>query len=205
MNYLRLAAVSLLLLCSQLTFADSIKTYVVTQISMQMFPDPGTGEQILFSFSGPQVSFSGEAGMFCPDWCSDQPIFGTPVVSPSMIFIAAFNDPAIVGGIPYSASGGQFGFDGNPGLFNDSGGVSRFITGFTGEGDTFTQFHLILPQNGTWVASFTFVPPDGTNPGYYNFNGATFTATAPEPGTIALALTGLAGIAGLVRKKYPNT
>jgi len=202
MTYLRLAIASLFILCAQLTFADSIKTYVVTQISMQMVPDQGAGENILFSFSGPQVSFSGEAGMPCFDWCSDQPIFGTPVVNPTMIFIAAFDSPVILGGMSFD--GTEFGFDGQ-GLFNDSGGVFRFVTGVAGSGDTFTQFNLILPQNGKWAASFTFVPPDGTNPGYYNFNGATFNATIPEPGTIALTLTGLAGIAGRIRKKYSNS
>jgi hypothetical protein len=199
MTYVRLAVVSLIVLCSQLSFADSIKTYVVTNITMQMFPDPGTGEQILFSFSGPQVSFSGEAGMFCPDWCTDQPIFGTPVVNPSMIFIAAFDSPVILGAMSFD--GAEFGFDGQ-GLFNNSGGVFRFVSGTAGAGDTFTQFNLILPQNAKWVTSFTYVPPDGTNPGYYNFNEATFTAAAPEPGTIALTLTGLAGIAGLAKKRH---
>ena len=38
MIYLRLAAVSLLFLCTQLTFADSIKTYSITSISMQLYP-----------------------------------------------------------------------------------------------------------------------------------------------------------------------
>jgi hypothetical protein len=201
MTYLRLAVVSLLVLCSQLTFADSIKTYVVTQISMQMSPNNGAGENILFSFSGPQVSFSGRGGMACfaeNDWCSDQPIFGTPVVSPSMVYIDSFSNPVIIGGVSFDAT--QFAFTGS-GLFNDSGGVFRLVTGFGGEGNAFTQFNLILPQNGKWVASFTFVPPDGTNPGYYNFDSATFSATTPEPGTIALTLTGLAGIAGVVKKK----
>jgi hypothetical protein len=200
MTYLRLAAVSLLVLCSQLTFADSIKTYVVTQISMQMFPDPGTGENILFSFSGPQISFSGEGGMACSDWCSDQPIFGTPMVTPSMIFIAAFDDPVTIGG--GSFSGQDLSFSGN-GLFNDFGGVYPFVSGLAGEGDTLTAFNLILPTNGKWIATFHHVPPEGDSPGYYLFDGATFHASAtPEPGTIALTLTGLAGIAGLVKRKY---
>ena len=44
----------------------------------------------------------------------------------------------------------------------------------------------------------TYYPPAGDQPGYYLFNGATFdasgTAPTPKPGTIALTLTGLAGI-----------
>jgi hypothetical protein len=53
MSYLRLAAVSLLLLCSQLTFADSIKTYWITSISMQLYPNDGSGGDLVFMFTGP--------------------------------------------------------------------------------------------------------------------------------------------------------
>lgn len=61
-------------------------------------------------------------------------------------------------------------------------------------------FKLILPTNGIWT--FNFVP-DST-PGLFDFKDGTFLATAqvtPEPGTISLMLTGLAGIAGIVKKK----
>jgi hypothetical protein len=198
MTYFRLAAVSLLLLCSQLTFADSIKTYLVTSISMQMSPNDGSGDNISFTFSGPQFQMSGIGGMGCFDWCSDQPIFGTPVVSPSQVFISSISDPVVIDGVSYS--GFDTGFD-PPGLFDDFGGVYRFVSGSTGEGDSFTQFNLILPTNGKWIATFTFIPPSGDVPGYYEFNNATFEAAVPEPGTITLTLTGLAGIAGLVKRK----
>jgi len=198
MIYRRLAAVSLLLLCSQLTFADSIKTYVVTSISMQMSPNDGSGDNISFTFTGPQFQMTGIGGMGCFDWCSTDPIYGTPVVSPSKVYISSIFDPVLIGGASYS--GFDTGFDGQ-GLFNDFGGVFRFVSGSTGEGDSFTQFNLILPTNGKWIANFTWIPPDGDIPGYYEFNSASFDAAVPEPGTLALTLTGLAGIAGVIRRK----
>ena len=65
MTYLRLAALSLLLVCSRLTFADSLKTYVITQGSMSMSPNNGSGDNISFSLTGPGVSITGIAGMLC--------------------------------------------------------------------------------------------------------------------------------------------
>jgi hypothetical protein len=80
------------------------------------------------------------------------------------------------------------------------------VSAFVADGDTVFEINLRLPTNGSWAPSYTYYPPDGDQPGYYLFNGATFNASgtvpAPEPGTIALTLTGLAGIAGMVKKKH---
>jgi hypothetical protein len=198
MTYIRLAIASLLLICSQLSFADSIKTYVVTQVSMQMFPNDGSGDNILFSMTGPGISITGVAGMLCIGWCDTQPIYGTPVVAPTQIFLSSINT-LFVGGVNQDPT--LFGFSGD-GLFDQTGGVSRFVSASAGEGDTFFQFNLIQPQNGKWNATFDYIPPSGDTPGYYLFRQATFDAAAPEPGTISLTLTGLAGIAGLLKRKY---
>jgi len=78
------------------------------------------------------------------------------------------------------------------------------VSAAVGSGDTFFEFNLRLPTNGFWNPSYTFYPPDGDQPGYYLFDGATFDASGtvptPEPASIALTLTGLAGIAGILRK-----
>lgn len=195
MTCLRLATVSLLLLCSQLTFADSIKTYTITSISMHLSPNDGSGDDMVFSFSGPHIQFSGLGGMQCTD-CFTDPIYGDPGFSASygdIVFFTSF----VINGVAYS--GDTVGFNN---LFNGVGGVSPLVSGFAGEGDTFFEFNLRLPTNGGWSPSYTYVPPSGDQPGYFLFTGADFGASAstPEPGTIALTLTGLGGIAGLVRK-----
>lgn len=196
----RLAAVSLLFLCTQLTFADSIKTYSITSISMQLYPNDGSGDDLFFSFAGPHIQFSGLGGMECTD-CFTDPIYGTPGFSASFGDIVFFNS-FVIDGVAYSSD--SVGFNGL-GLFNGFGGVSPLVSGLVSEGDTFFEFNLRLPTNGSWSPSYTYYPPAGDQPGYYLFNGATFdasgTAPTPEPGTIALTLTGLAGITGLIKKK----
>jgi hypothetical protein len=134
--------------------------------------------------------------MQCTD-CFTDPIYGDPGFSASygdIVFLSSF----VINGVAYS--GDSVGFNN---LFNGFGGVSPLVSGFVGEGDTFFEFNLRLPTNGDWAASYTYYPPSGDQPGYFLFNDADFgaSATTPEPGTIALTLTGLGGIAGLARKR----
>jgi hypothetical protein len=197
MTYLRLAAISILVLCSQLTFADSIKTYWITSISMQLYPNDGSGDDLVFMLTGPHIQFGGLGGMEC-DNCFTDPIYGGyPGFGATYGTIVGFGN-FVIDGVTYSGDSA-----GLNSLFNDSGGVYAFVSGFVAGGDI--EFNLRLPTNGTWASSYTYYPPDGDQPGYYLFDGATFYASgsvpAPEPGTIALTLTGLAGIAGLVKKR----
>ncbi len=131
MTYVRLAAISLLLLCSQLTFADSIKTYWITSISMQLSPNDGSGDDLLFSFTGPHIQFSGLGGMECTD-CFTDPIYGNPGFSASYGSIV-FVDSFMIDGVAYS--GDLVGFNN---LFDGSGGVLPLVSGFAGEGDTWS-------------------------------------------------------------------
>jgi hypothetical protein len=198
MTYLRLAAVSLLLLCSQLTHADSIKTYWITSISMQLYPNDGSGDDLVFYFTGPHFQFGGLGGMQCYD-CFTDPIYGDPSFGATYGTIVLLGD-FLIDGVTYPPDSVAF-----DGLFDDRGGVYPFISAFLVNGDTVVSFNLRLPTNGGWNPSYTFYPPDGDQPGYYLFDGATFyangTVPTPEPGTIVLTLTGLAGIAGLVKRK----
>jgi len=198
MTYLRLAVVSLLVLCSQLTFADSIKTYWITSISMQLYPNDGSGDDLVFMFTGPHIQFGGLGGMQCYD-CFTDPIYGDPGFGATYGTIVGFGN-FVIDGVTYPGDSASF-----DGLFNDSGGVYPVVRAALAPGDNLIEFNLRLPTNGTWAPSYTYYPPDGDQPGYYLFDGATFyasgTVPAPEPGTIALTLTGLAGIAGLVKKR----
>jgi hypothetical protein len=201
MTYLRLAAVSLLLLCSQLTFADSIKTYQITSVSMQLSPNDGSGDDLTFTFSGPHIQFSGIGGVECTQ-CFTDPIYDNPTFDPSYTSVSLFGD-FVIDGVTYSGDGA--GFEGF-GLFNDHGGLNSTAIGDMATADSSFQFNLKLPTNGSWDASYTYYPPSGGQPGYWLFNGASFDASAPtpvpEPATSALTLTGLAGILGAVKKKH---
>jgi hypothetical protein len=198
MTCLRLAITCLLLVCSQLTFADSIKTYWITSISMQLYPNDGSGDDLVFSFTGPHFQFGGIGGMECDD-CFTDPIYGDPSFGASYGSIALLGD-FVIDGVTYP--GDSVGF--NNDLFNGAGGVNPFVNGAFAVGDTLVEFNLRLPTNGSWGWSYTFYPTDGDQPGYYLFDGASFSASgsAPEPSTLVFTLTGLAGIASLVKRKH---
>lgn len=183
-------------LMTTLSFGDSIRTFQVTQVSMSMSPNDGSGGNVTFSLTGPGLTITGYGGMACFDWCS-----GLPTLDPSggtgQIFVENFGSVTI-GGTKYSPDTLSF----QSPLFDSSGGVNAFASGSVGDGDSFIpQFNLILPTGG-W--SLQFAPVDG-EPGYYTFIGGQFRAQSPiitpEPGTIALTFTGLWGIAGLAKRK----
>jgi hypothetical protein len=161
---------------------------------MFMSPNDGSGDNVSFSFTGPGVSIPGIGGMGCFFWCSGQPI-SDPGGGASQVFVSFFNT-VILGGISYDPS--SLGFSIFP--FDESGGLNGFATGFA---ET-TQFNLTLPTNGGWSFDFAPTTDEFGNPAFAFTNG-TFFASAPlltpEPATVGLMLTGLAGIAGRVRRK----
>jgi hypothetical protein len=89
--------------------------------------------------------------------------------------------------------------------FASDGGMNATASGLVGS-DTFgaLQFNLILPTNGGWSLDFGQAADPNGNLAYY-FIGGAFSATAPvltpEPGTVGLMLTGIVGIAGVIKRK----
>jgi len=119
MTYFRLAAVSLLLLCSHLTFADSLKTYWITSISMQLYPNDGSGEDLVFMFTGPHIQFGGLGGMQCYN-CFTDPIYGDyPSFGATYATIVLLGD-FLIDGVTYS--GDSVGYIG---VFNDPAAYIR--------------------------------------------------------------------------------
>jgi hypothetical protein len=113
-------------------------------------------------------------------------------VGVSQVFISSFTT-AIVGGTtydPYSELSRC--------CFTDFSGS---VTGFVGSGETCKQLNLTLPGGGGWNFNFAFFPATDVYPAYYLFVNGTLTAgtppaATPEPGTLGLMATGLAGIIG---------
>ncbi|PYX33301.1 MAG: hypothetical protein DMG77_00650 [Acidobacteria bacterium] len=197
MNYLRLAIAIVFAVFAQCSFADSIQTFQITQVTMIMGPNDGSGDNLGFTLTGPGVTITGFGGMACFDWCSG-PI-PAPTGNPTEVFVSFFGS-ATIGGTAYDPMSLSL----DCCLFNANGGVNASASGFVGEGDSFTQFNLILPTNGKWTLNFAFQPPESGNPGYYYFTDGEFSAqtrVTPEPGMVGLMLTGLAGIAGIVKRK----
>jgi PEP-CTERM motif len=178
-------------------YADSIPTFYVTQVNMFMSPNDGSGDNIFFTLTGPGVNIAGIGGMACSNWC-----FG-PIADPNdpsvvfttQIFLTAFGI-ATIGGTSYDPS--TLGF---ASLFDDFGGVNASTAGAVGAGGVpgdFLQFKMILPMSGgqNWTLHFDPTVDQNGNPAFI-FTEGDFTATGPtpEPATVGLMLTGLAGIA----------
>src|SRR6266536_2758830 len=173
--------------------ADSILNINITYVTA--FMGPGGG--MFFSLIGPGTIIStSDAGMACFDWCSG-PISDLSSVSTSSQVFVGFFQTAIVGGITYDPN-------------NDiplcclTGDFSGSASGFVCEGETFKLLNLTLPGGGGWNLKFDFFPASGGSPAYYQFVSGTFTAgtppaPVPEPGTLGLMATGLAGIIGVVQ------
>jgi hypothetical protein len=160
-----------------------------------MGPNDGSGDNVFFSFTGPGVTITGIGGMGCFSWCSGLPIPDTSVAGASEIFISGFNT-AILGGQAYDPS--TLGID----PFDAFGGVNAVSRGFVGSGDTFLQFNMTAP-NSSW--SFQFVPTTDQNGNpAFSFVSGSFSASAPlvtpEPQTISLVFSGLAGIGWITHR-----
>jgi hypothetical protein len=197
MNYIRLAIAILFAACAQSSFADSIQTFQITQATMFMGPNNGGGDNVYFSFTGPGVNITGFGGMACFDWCSDFSPISSPSGQPSQIFLGDFFT-ATIGGKSYDPI--TLDFDS---LFDASGGLNASTLGSVGAGDSFIQFRMTAPTGG-WNLNFAPTVDQNGNPAFIFVNGQ-FSASAPlltpEPATVGLMLTGLAGIAGIVKRQ----
>ncbi len=87
--YSRLAITILLATCAQCAYANSIPTFYITQATMWMGPNDGSGDNVFFVLTGPGVNVTGIGGMACFDWCSG-PISDPSIASTSQIFLTAF-------------------------------------------------------------------------------------------------------------------
>jgi hypothetical protein len=197
MNYLRLAIAILATVTAQCSYADSIPVFHITQVTMSMGPNDGSGDNVAFGFTGPKLNITGIGGMACFDWCF-LPIPDPSIAQPSQIFLTFF-DTAIIGGITHDPSTLAFNS-----LFDAFGGLNASTAGSVGAGDSFIQFRITAPTNGSWSFNFAPTTDENGNPAFFFTDGA-FSASAPvptpEPAAIGLMLTGLAGIAGIAKRK----
>jgi hypothetical protein len=59
---------------------------------------------------------------------------------------------AIVGGVGYDPDSDCGAFDS---FFGDVGGLSRSVMGFVGEGATYREVLISMPNGGSWALNFT--------------------------------------------------
>jgi hypothetical protein len=206
----------LLPIAAQRTYADSVTTFFA-QATISFTTNCCGGDNQDSTFTGPGVNLTAAGDVSC-FWCGDATVFLVPgsMLTPNISH----------GGVDFVYVTGVLVFDGKAQVVdpNDSGlfvtGITalrsfRFptngrtitvtipamldgpIRGQTGEGPTLHQFDLQIPP-GKLVLTFDFIR-DGSSP-YYQFTNGVFT-TVPEPGTLGLMASGLAGIVGAALRK----
>jgi hypothetical protein len=194
MKNLRLALPLLLAVSVRPLKADSVPTYQITKAIFSMGPNT-EGANASFVFTGPGTTITGFGGFACQEWCSGP--FTDASVMVGEFFLSSFSS-VVIGGVNYGSDLSLCC------SFMPDGQLIPSVTGFVGVADTFHEIRLLLPQ-GAWTLHFVDVPPEGDFPGGQQFVHGEFLATAPlitpEPGTIGLMLTGLAGIAGILQKR----
>jgi hypothetical protein len=182
-----------------LASGDSILNVNITYVTAFMGPNDGSGDNVCLTLIGPGTNITATAGMACFDWCSG-PIT-EPSSYPSEVFLSNFIT-ATVAGTTYDASS-EISLCC---IFSFFGYLNPSASGLVGQGDTYRQVNLTLPGAGNWNFNFDYYPASGGYPAYYLFARGSFTAgtpptAIPEPGTLALLATGLAGLAGAVRRR----
>jgi len=218
MKHCQWASALLLPILAQCAYADSISTFVA-QANISFGANDGSGDNQNSTFTGPGVNLSASGDVSC-FWCGLQRYSLTPG---SSITPSVGN-----GGLDFVFVQGSLTFGGQPQTCN--GDCSLFASGITalssltfptngrnftvtvpailngaiggviGEGESFHQFDLQV-RPGRLVLTFDFAPgQSGGPPAYYQFSQGMFTTT-PEPSTLGLMASGLAGIMGTALRK----
>jgi hypothetical protein len=210
MRRFRWAIPILFLFVAGVAYADSIPTFTMTQAIIGVSPNNGAGDNVGFIFTGPggfslsgiggtsSYGFEGDTfspgdpigGVYDITWSFLTLTIGKTTYDPDTVDLSAI-DVNLLGAL--SVPGGSV-----PAILSNSL-TNVPIQVSAGAGDEFVQFNLKIPP-GTFDANF--VPIEG-NPSLYEFCCAGFLAssTVPEPTTLGLMATGLAGILGLVQRK----
>src|SRR5206468_7343713 len=83
-------------------FGDSIPTFDITQVTISVGVNNGSGDNVFFSLSGPGTNISGHGGIACFAYCSFNtfPPGSSPPLSIGQIFISTFQS-ATIGGKSY--------------------------------------------------------------------------------------------------------
>lgn len=214
-------AAMLIVVVAQCAFADSISTFKITGATASVIQFIGTGDDLFFVFTGPGTNVTGSGVLLCVEWCEGE-IFAPGSKSP----VAFGNDDFFPSELDTVKLGGQD-FDaflaGTSGFALTSSGGFTFPVNFKGSTFTacqpaaisspipgsvetnngqFIDFDLLMPPGGKFCSTWDFIPASNGSPAGYLFDHGKFVAgTVPEPGTLGLMASGLAGLVGVILRK----
>ena len=185
------------------SYADSFK---ITQVTGLMEPQNGAAiDNLSFTFTGPGTTIQASGVTLCYPWCyNDQGLLpeipSTPIGD---IYVTLGNyGPVMIGGKTYNV------VNYDPASFFAPGGLlNSSVVLLVDQGEVEKEIELALPETGgAWNFHFDYIPAHDDYSGGYVFSHGEFYAASPptsvpEPGTLGLMATGLAGITGLIRRK----
>jgi hypothetical protein len=206
----------LFLVFAPCAYADGIPIFGVTQ-AIVSFVNIGEGDNDSFSFTGPLINVGGGGTAYC-DWCSFGNFSLTPgsSLTPNIgLIFDNTNGTATIGGQTFDLSQGFLFSSSITALssftFPTDGRSSFTVSVPAGFSEPFIQgsalslpnYSLQIDNFGTMVLNFDFFPHNGGGPpSYYELSRGQFSlVSTPEPGTLGMMATGLAGIVGMIRKK----
>jgi hypothetical protein len=208
MRHLRFVLCALFVLVSLAAHADSIPIFQITRAEM-VFVAHTDGVDLVFT--GPGIAIEGIAEFACPSgWCENEFVAeGTPMDFGSFVPTQFLQFTIEIGGKTYSDTQAVLNawtmnlftsqfvpFVGGNAILNGNGLIPGSINTANGT----LQFEIKVPGGDfqfNWVQS-------SENPSYFRSFGGRFDATAspvPEPGSVVLLVTGLAGILSALQFK----
>jgi hypothetical protein len=201
------------LFCS--AHADSVNVFNAFQVTYAFGANAG-GDNATYSLVGPNIDLSGGGSAFCQPPTSfcvvDVPILPGTSLNPGMGVDFEFSSGSVrIGGNAYpvvlflssiTAASFTFPLGGRvpttftiavPAAFSVVDGIVLNPAG--------SPLNVIIPPSNL-VLTFNYFPAANGDPARYFFSHGLYTTT-PEPGTLGVMATGLAGIVGLIlRKRY---
>ena len=197
-------------------YADSITNFTTQATISFIANEGGDNQSSTFTGQGVDLGASGDVSCF---WCG--------LANPSLKLGSSLHPSVGFGGLDFVAVSGSLIFKGQPQVCNDvncalsASGITALssfvfptngrnftvtvparlsgpIAGSLETDDPFDRFSLHVPQ-GRLALTFDFEHANDGFPAYYQFSQGTFSTT-PEPSTLYLTGSGLAGLAGIVLK-----
>ena len=207
-RFIWLVVLPFALFCS--AHANSIYSFNAGQVTF-IFGENSDGGNALYSLVGPNINLSGVGTAICLSFCVDNPILPGTSLNPSIGIDFEFSNGGVeIGGQTYgailfvssiSAASFTFPLGGSvPTTFTIADPARFSVVDGRVLNDAGSPLNVTIPP-GNLVLTFNYFPAGNGHPAWYFFSGGQYVVATPEPGTLGLMATGLAGIVVLILRK----